>query len=512
MFQITQGLRQAAQLRGSSAAVRFGSRIWSYPQLLEQVARLAGAFRRLGLKDGDRIGVLSHNSDRYFSCYYAVSWAGGVLLPLNHRLCAAELRVVLEDASPRILICDHNTLNLAKRMKSHCSDLILVYAGEEDCDEELNFSDLLTSEPILDRSGTDDDLAVLVYTGGTTGRPKGVMLTHKNIVSNSLNTIPYLQLSETTLQLHVGPLFHMGAGQRIYSVTQAGGSHILLPKFSPQGILSTVERFGVNSIVFVPTMMQRVLQLISSDSVALSSLKYVSYGAAPMPNELLLRFMRRFPHCHMSQSYGQTECAPVATALKHADHFANGPYGCKIGSVGRAVALCEVEVHSSDGTLADVGQLGEIVIRGPNVMKGYWRNPQATAQTLKNGWLHTGDVGYVDEDGFFWVVDRMKDMVISGGENVYSLEVEDVLIRHPLVAACAVIGVPDRDLGERVHAVVVSSATTLEEVSLTEHCRQHLAGYKIPRTFEFRTEPLPLTAANKVDKKNLRRHYEQGAQ
>ncbi|MBM75847.1 MAG: fatty-acid--CoA ligase [Proteobacteria bacterium] len=508
MFQITQALRRAAQLRGTEPAVRFERRSWSYLEILDQVARLAGAFRKFGLQDGDRIGVLSHNSDRYFSCYYAASWAGGVLLPLNYRLCEAELSAVLVNAEPRILICDHNTRQLAKKVKNAVSGLILIDAGEGQTDIEHTFEDLLLTAPIADRSGSDDDLAVLVYTGGTTGLPKGVMLSHTNIVANSLNTIPYLQLTERTLQLHVGPLFHMGAGQRIYSVTQAGGSHVFIPKFSAQAILDTVAQYKINSIVFVPTMMRRILQTISPKSDALASLKYVSYGAAPMPKELLLRFMRRFPHCHLSQSYGQTECSPVATALKHDDHFSSGAYGVKIGSVGRSVVLCDVAVHRADGTEANRGELGEIAVRGPNVMKGYWRNSQATEQALRNGWLYTGDLGRMDVDGFVWIVDRLKDMVITGGENVYSLEVEDVLMQHPAVSSCAVIGVPDQDLGERVHAVIVLSQEAVFEISsLIEFCRQHLAGYKIPRSFECREGALPLTAANKIDKKVLREQY-----
>ena len=225
-----------------------------------------------------------------------------------------------------------------------------------------------------------------------------------------------------------------------------------------------------------------------------------------MPSALLRRFMKRFPLCLLSQSYGQTECSPVATGLLHRDHLDCGPYGCKIGSVGRAVSTVELTVLSPSGGLLPPGEVGEVVLRGPNVMKGYWNKPAETAAVLRGGWLYTGDLGYLDPEGFLTIVDRAKDMVISGGENVYSAEVENIICQYEGVESCAVIGLPDADLGERVHAILLTRPDALVlEAKLLEFCRERLAGYKIPRSVEWASERLPLTSANKVDKVLLRR-------
>ena len=354
---------------------------------------------------------------------------------------------------------------------------------------------------IGDLSGFGDEVAEIVYTGGTTGRPKGVMLTHTNIVSNALNTIPYLNLSEETVQLHVGPFFHVGAGQRIFTVTQAAGTHVILPAFRVPDIMQHIQEHRINSMVFVPTMMKRLLDHPDRGNYDLSSLKYVSYGAAPMPNALLQRFMREFPSCLLSQSYGQTECSPVATGLLHRDHLPSGPYGSKLGTVGRAVSTVEVRIGTVNDE-KDIGQVGEVLVRGPNVMKGYWNNPKATAKTVIDGWLHTGDVGYLDEHHFLVIVDRMKDMIITGGENVYSSEVENVISQAPSVEGCAVIGLACDQWGEKVHAIL--RGKPVPDQVLIDFCRQHLAGYKIPRSYEWIDEPFPLTSTNKINKRLLK--------
>ncbi|HCP45029.1 MAG TPA: fatty-acid--CoA ligase [Deltaproteobacteria bacterium] len=362
--------------------------------------------------------------------------------------------------------------------------------------------------PASDQSGSGDDTALIVYTGGTTGKPRGVMLSHRNIVSNSLSTVPYLQLSSSTTQLHLGPFFHLGAGQRIFSVTHVGGTHVVLGRFSVDAVLQAIEREQVTATVLVPTMMHRLLCHPDLDAYDLGSLRYVSYGAAPMPPSLLRAFMARFEGCVLCQSYGQTECSPVATSLEHVDHLADGPFGSKVSTVGRAVPNVTITIVDANGAPLAPGTIGEITVTGPNVMKGYWNNPEATRQVLRNGRLHTGDLGFMDTDGFVTLVDRLKDMVISGGENVYSVEVERVLTQHSDVIAAAVIGLPDPDLGERVHAIVHHHPHhRLDADSIQTHCRAHLAGYKVPRSMDFTCSPLPLTAANKIDKRALKRLY-----
>ena len=492
-MKITQALKRAACLRGDQPALIYADQQWSYRQLQDRVARLGSLFVSCGLQQGDRIAMLSSNNDHYWCFYYGAIWSGGMMVPLNHRLALRELLLMIGDCRPRILIYDSASASKAEAIRTYDPSIRLISCDGEG---ELTCQMAQEQDPLPDQSGASDDVALIVYTGGTTGMPKGVMLTHTNVVSNSLNTIPYLNLSEETIQLHVGPFFHMGAGQRIFTVTQAAGTHVILPSFSVPDIMDTIETHQVNSMVLVPTMMKRLLDDPNRASHNLSSLRYVSYGAAPMPEALLSRFMLSFPQCLLSQSYGQTECSPVATGLLHRDHLATGPYGSKIGTVGRAVSTVEVCIKGGSD------QIGEVLVRGPNVMKGYWNNPDATAAVLKDGWLHTGDVGYLDEDHFLVIVDRVKDMIISGGENVYSSEVENVISQLPGIEECVVIGLPSEEWGEKVHAILRGQKQPTEDI--IAFCRSHLAGYKIPRSYEWRSEPFPLTPTNKINKRLLK--------
>jgi long-chain acyl-CoA synthetase len=265
--------------------------------------------------------------------------------------------------------------------------------------------------------------------------------------------------------------------------------------------MQVIERDGVTHATFVPTMLQRMLDDPALAGYRLSSLRYVSYGAAPMPTALLNRTMARLPHVKFVQSYGMTEASPVVTVLTARDH----ERGQALTSAGRPALTAEIRILDSQGLEAPNGSIGEIVVRGPMVMKGYWRNPEATAQAIRDGWLHTGDLGYMDDAGYLFVVDRLKDMIISGGENVYSTEVEQALASHPDVAECAVFGLPDESWGERVHAVVVPRPGAEPDAeALTRHCRGIIAAYKCPRSYELRLEPLPISNVNKVLKRELR--------
>ena len=498
MIKITQALKRAAGLRGASPALIYDDQRWSYRQLKERVARFASLLVSCGVARGDRVAMLSSNNDHYWCFYYGAIWSGAIMVPLNHRLSTSELINIVGDCQPRVLIYDAASEIKARALLERYPTLRLMSCETE---HDLRCQDADDMEPLDDRSGSGDDVALIVYTGGTTGLPKGVMLTHTNVVSNALNTIPYLSLSEETTQLHVGPFFHMGAGQRIFTVTQAAGTHVILPAFNVPEIMRHIEAHQINSMVLVPTMMKRLLDDPDRARFDLSSLRYVSYGAAPMPEALLRRFMREFPECLLSQSYGQTECSPVATGLLHRDHLDTGPYGAKLGTVGRAVSTVEIRIGDERHAL-DAGEVGEVLVRGPNVMRGYWKNPEATATTLKGGWLHTGDVGYLDDHDFLVIVDRMKDMIISGGENVYSSEVENIISQIPGVDGCAVIGIPSERWGEEVHAILRGQVIPIEEI--IAFCRPHLAGYKIPRSYEWIEEPFPLTSTNKINKRRLK--------
>jgi long-chain acyl-CoA synthetase len=332
------------------------------------------------------------------------------------------------------------------------------------------------------------DIACLFYTGGTTGRSKGVMLSHGNLWANAIATIAHLGLDDSLVHLHSGPLFHLGAGGRVYATAVAGGKHVVISRFTPEHALSTIAREKVTVATFVPTMLSMLLQLPDLNRYDLSSLRLITYGASPMPEAILQECLRRLPQVRFAQSYGMTELSPVATMLGTEQHSLNAPPG-RLRSAERPVYSAEVRIVDADDKELPRGEIGEIVVRGPIVMQGYWRKPELTAQTLRGGWMHTGDSGYFDDEGFLFIADRIKDMIISGGENVYSIEVENAICSHPDVAQCAVIAIPDQRWGEAVHAIVVPRAgvATLSAESIVMHCRTLIAGYKCPRSIDFVT-------------------------
>jgi long-chain acyl-CoA synthetase len=328
------------------------------------------------------------------------------------------------------------------------------------------------------------------------------MLSHANLVSNALNMTPALRFSEATTYLHAAPMFHLADGTSTFAVTMAGGRHCFISSFEPAAALEALARHRVTSGLFVPTMINMMVHHPDIARYDLSHLARVLYGASPMPDAVLERALEVMPEVAFMHGYGQTESSPALTLLPFEFHEA------RRGSIGRAVLSAEVRILDPNDDEVAPGEVGEICARGPNIMLGYWKQPELTAETLRNGWLHTGDGGYMDEDGFVYIVDRLKDMIISGGENVYSAEVENAIHQHAQVVECAVIGVPDQTWGERVHAVVrLAEDETLAPEDLIAHCRDLIANYKCPRSVDFRTEPLPLSGAGKILKTELRKPY-----
>jgi len=511
---LTQGLRRAVQFRGREVGVIFGDRQRSWAEVAGRVARLAGLLRRLGFRAGDRAAMIAHSSDRYFEFYFAPLWAGGVIVPINTRLAVPETAELINDCAPEILFVDDSFIGSVDELKARCPSLRhVIHAGEHAAPAGLlDYETEIARETAIDdalRGG--DDLAALFYTGGTTGRSKGVMLTHDNLCANAMNAFANLRFNEETRHLHAGPLFHLAAGSRLYSITLAAGTNVLIPRFSPQEFLAAIARHRVTAAVVVPTMANMILNLPNLHEYDLSSLRSFSYGAAPMPEALVRQLMELLPGVELVQSYGMTELSPVATSLPHRYHALSGPTSGKLGSIGRATFSAEVRVVDADDVEVPRGEIGEIAVRGPMVMKGYWNQPEQTEAALRGGWMHTGDAGYMDDEGFVFLVDRVKDMIISGGENIYSAEVENVIYDHPAVRECAVIGIPDEKWGEAVHAIIVlkdGASTSAEDI--VRHCRERIAGYKLPRSVEFRSEPLPLSPANKIHKVVLREPYWRG--
>lgn len=502
-LRLTAGLARAAAIRGDEIAVVDGAKRFTWREHVERVARIAAALQALGVRSGDRISILGESSHVYVETYHAAPWAGGVLAPINSRFAPAEMREMLEDATPRVLLVDVAQAGLAAELVRGMADPpIVVTLGDE-------LEAMIAGHapvPVGGRGG--EDLACLFYTGGTTGRAKAVMLTHANLVTNALNTSSTLGMTSETVHLHCGPLFHLGAGARVYSTTVFGGTHVVIPRFDAAEVLRTIAAEGVTMGVVVPAMVTALLALPDFESYDLSRLRTLSYGAAPMPQALIEALLARLPHVGLVQSYGQTELSPVATMLLPRDHVAGSGL---LRSAGQVVPNVELRIADIEDNALPPREVGEVQVRGATVMAGYWNRPEETARALAGGWMHTGDAGYLDERGYLYLVDRLKDMIVSGGENVYCAEVENALHDHPAVLECTVFGIPHERWGEAVHALVVARpGAAVGEAELIAHCRTRIAGYKCPKAIEVRSEPLPRSGTGKVQKAQLRAPWWEG--
>ena len=513
-MQLTQGIHRALQLHRQRLALVCGERAVDWGRFADRVARLAGAFRARGVGAGDRVAMLANNSDRYVEFYFATLWAGGVIVPVNTRWSVNEIASSLDDAQPLLLLCDRAHLVVARELMARCPSLkeLLLADSPDDLSDAASIRDwealIRDTAPIADARRSGADLACLFYTGGTTGLAKGVMLSHANCMANSMMHIANLGLNEDAVHLHVSPMFHVAGGARLFSVTAAGATHAVIEAFDPAAFLSAIERFRVTVTVVVPTVLNRLVDHPDLHRYDLSSLRLLSYGASPMPEALLKRALERLPGVDFLQSYGMTELSPVATMLMPRYHRFEGPDAGFTRSAGQAVVNADVAIMDTNDQPLPTGTIGEICVRGPMVMLGYWRQPELTAQVLRNGWMHTGDAGYIDERGFVFLVDRVKDMIVTGGENVYSAEVENVIYQHPAVHECAVIGVPSDTWGESVHAIVVAKpGAVVEPEEIITFCRERIAHYKTPKSCDVRAEELPKSGAGKILKTDLRRPY-----
>jgi long-chain acyl-CoA synthetase len=510
---ITQTLRRAVQTNAKGTATICGERNQTWAQLQERVARLAGALQELGVGRGDRVAILALNSDRFVEYIYGVAWAGAASNPVNIRLAPAEIAYTLEDSGSSVLFVDDTFAQVLPALRPLLTTVRhVIFIGDGPCPEGcLDYEKLLAeSAPVPDADAGGSDLAGLFYTGGTTGKSKGVMLSHDNIVYNALNVLPTLGYDERAVYLHAAPMFHLADMASTFALTKVGGTHVTVPSFDVDAVLQAIATHRVTHSMLVPTM---VNMLISSDRIHdydLSSLERFMYGASPMSEAVLKKAMAMLPHVEFSQGYGQTEAAPLITFLDPRFHVEGGT---KLTSAGRPAYGVEVVIMDPEDREMPRGEVGEICARGMNVMQGYWGLREETEQALRNGWLHTGDLGYMDEDGFVYIVDRAKDMIITGGENVFSIEVEDAIYQHPGVQECAVFGVPSEQWGEAVHAVVVPKpGVSLTAEDIIEHCRSRIAGYKLPRSVSFQSEPLPISGAGKILKTELRKPHWEGSQ
>lgn len=504
---VTQSLHRMLQQCPDMPLTVFADRQRTVRQSADRIARLAGALRARGVRRGERVAFLGLNSDRYHEYMYAVPWADAAVNPVNIRWSPAEIAYSLRDSETAVLLVDDAFAATVPQVEAAGAELsTIVYCGEGPCPPGmLDYETLIDSaRPIPDPRRGGDELYGIFYTGGTTGHPKGVMLSHNNVMTSALGCLATGRfLTDHGRILHAAPLFHLAAIGMWIAGNVAGSTHVMVPSFTPGGVAEAIGNHHVTDVLLVPTMIQMLIDHSDSAGFDLTSLRHLIYGASPISEALVDRAQKAFPNTGLAQAYGMTELAPAATFLSAADH--DNPALQR--SAGRALPHVEVRVVDPNGDEVPAGEIGEVIVRGDNVMLGYWNRPAETAATVRDGWMHTGDVARMDEQGYLFIIDRLKDMIITGGENVYSAEVENALAGHPTVAASAVIGVPDDQWGERVHAVIVSRpGSNPTEESIREHCRELIAGYKVPRSMEFVTE-LPVSGAGKVLKRELRERY-----
>jgi acyl-CoA synthetase (AMP-forming)/AMP-acid ligase II len=504
---ITQSLHRMVQRAPDGIATIDDDRRRTWAELAHGVALFAGAMRGLGVGPGDRVAILSRNGDHFLEYILGTLWAGGVINPVNLRWTAGEMGYSLADCDTRILLVEPAFDHLVPAIRAEAPGLLHVLStGESDAHDIVPRSAwMVDATPVPDALRRGDDLAAILYTGGTTGRPKGVMLSHTNMVCSVMGSLAEPGCVPGEVFLHSAPLFHVGGLSSLLLSLFAGSTSAFIPAFEPLAMIETIAAHGVTDAFFVPTMLRMTIDHPRFTEFDTTSVRRIRYGAAPIDDVLLDRAIAAFPNATFTQAYGMTELSPTCCLLGPTDHSVEARADGRGRSAGRATVICEVRIVGPNDVELPRGAIGEIAVRGPTVMQGYWNMPEATASAVRDGWMHTGDLGRMDDAGYVTVVDRLKDMIITGGENVYSAEVENVVSTHPCVAAVAVIALPDERWGERVHAVIVPRPGVVADAAAVEsHCRTQLAGYKIPRSIEF-VEALPLSGAGKILKAELRR-------
>jgi long-chain acyl-CoA synthetase len=497
-------------LFGGQTAVIDSQAQYTWNEFAQRVAKAADVLHSLGIGPGQRFGIIGHNSYGNAELMQAGYWSGAVPVPVNYRLAPPEIAFILSNAQCRLLAIEEEFVSLLQSAELNSwSDKTLLLPATPNTGSSPHYESLLntaTAAPMFENH--EDDDAVIIYTGGTTGRPKGVKLSHRNIVTNALQLGWAFKPRDNDVYLHVAPMFH-SAEFLSNPFFVSGAVQVYLPKFSARNVLQTIQDHGVTSTLLTPTMIILLLQEPSFDSYDITSLRQIIYGSAPMAAQWIRKAMQRFAGVEFIQSYGLTETAPILTTLGMDEHQLAVETGelRLLHSVGRQLPGVGLKIVDINGNEATCGEAGEVVVRAPNVAKGYLNRPDATAEAFRDGWFFTGDIGRLDERGYLYLLDRKKDLIITGSELVFSLEVESVLYQHPKVHECAVVGIPDETYGEALLAAVVPKpGETLTKEELIEFCRGKIGGYKIPRHYEF-LEELPKSAMNKVLKVELRRKY-----
>ena len=513
----TEFLNIASLIVPDRPAIVFEGARYSYAELKSRVNRLANALAELGVGEGDRVAVLHVNSNEHVELCFATAQLDAVYAPLNFRARADELTFMVNDAQPKVLVAGNRYLDLVGSFAKNLSDPPKLVCLEEPAEGWLFYDDLLAAAPDEERypQGDGDDLTVLLYTSGTTSFPKGVMLSHDSFSSFILANVSPVDPDDEERNILTVPLYHIAGVQTVMSSIYGGRTLIVQRQFEAKQWLELVEAERANRAVMVPTMLKMLMDHEDFHNHDLSSLNIVTYGAAPMPFEVIKRAIQELPGVHFINAFGQTETAATITMLPPEDHILDGSEEeverklRRLTSVGKPLDDVEVQIVDEDANPVSEGEVGEIVASGPRLMKGYWKQEEATSETFRGGWLYTGDLGYMDEDGYIYLAGRSKDFIKRGGEMISPEEVEQVLHSHAAIEEAAIIGVPDIDWGERVRAVVVlKPGQAAEDAEIIEYCRQRLSSFKKPESVVF-VDELPRNPLGKVLKRVLREEYAQ---
>ena len=510
--------RHAARVFGGKLGVVCEDLRFTYREFNERCDRLSGALVRLGLRPGDRVAYLSFNCHRLLEAYYGVPQVGAVLLPLNIRLSAEETGYILNDSSPRLLFFDPEFIPLLECLRGQVGGVehfISLGGTKPHWAHPRLYEELVAAaEPreIDYRAIDENSIAELFYTSGTTAHPKGVMLSHRNLYLHALYAALGLRGADSEVHLYTVALFHANSWGAPHILTLTGARHVMVKKFDPLAVLELVQRERVTRLHLVPTMAIALINHPDFEKYDLSSVREVMLGGAPASAALVGQVERKIPACVAMGGYGLTETSPVITLARVKAHLAGDPEDVELrrkATAGYAMAGSEIRVVDPHGrdVKPDGREVGEVIVRGDVVMAGYWKQPEETARAIRDDWLSTGDLATIDEEGYILVVDRVKDMVLSGGENIASAEIERVLYDHPAILECAVIAVPDDTWGEAPKALIaLRSGQSATETEILEHCRKHLAGFKVPKSVEF-VVSLPKGGTGKILKKVLREKY-----
>ncbi|MGQ9653886.1 MAG: long-chain-fatty-acid--CoA ligase [Thermodesulfobacteriota bacterium] len=517
-MEIWTTLSRAVQLYPHKIGLVDGGSVFTYGQVAQRACALANYLRFRGVRPKDRVSILHVNSHEFFEMYYATAGIGAILVPLNTRLSPREIAYILTDSGSKTLAAGSGFAPLVEAVLKGTTPVErLLWIGREAPPSIAVAWDQY--EASLSRHGGDfvhepvagDQVAHLYYTSGTTGRPKGVMLTHDNVCIHALGTVAELHLTDSDVWAHVAPMFHLADAWATFAITWVGGRHVMIPQFQVEAVLGAIQEQRVTLTNLIPTMLNMMVNYPGVSAYDYSSLRVLLSGGAPIAPELVRRIVETFG-CDYVQTYGMTETSPYLTLSVLKEHLRYLPpetqlaYKAKTGRPFIAVDLRVVN-ERGDQVEQDEKEVGEICVRGDTVTPGYWNLPEETEKAFHQGWLRTGDMAVVDAEGYVTIVDRKKDMIITGGENVYSIEVENVLYSHPKVMEAAVFGVPDEKWGEAVKAaVVLRPGETATQEEIIDFCKEHLASYKTPKSIQFLDE-LPKTGSGKIAKRLLRDRF-----